>query len=84
MPRSPKQREKVDDERWINLMTVVEKHITADAAAFQELAKQILEVNGDVKSLLASRSFLRGAWFALGVSATVLMGAMTLWLTYFK
>ena len=60
------------------------EHIKADSVAFAELGKAILEINQDVKSLLNSRSFLRGAWFALGISASVVVGAATLIITWFR
>ena len=50
-------------------------HIHADAAAFAAQNAAILEVNKDVKSLLASRSFLRGTWFAI-VTVGTLVGVI--------
>lgn len=57
-------------------------HIQADAVAFAKMGEAILEVNRDVKSLLASRSFLRGTWFAVVTVATligVVAGAVIAW-----
>ncbi len=60
-------------ERLISMTSTMQSHIEADARAFQELGTQIIEVNKDVKSLLASRSFLRGTWFAVGVFGTLVV-----------
>ena len=79
-----KHRKGEYDDRLSDMMTAMHEHIKADSAAFAELGKAILEINQDVKSLLNSRSFLRGAWFALGISASVLVGAATLFLTWFR
>ncbi len=57
-------------ERLIHMTQAMEAHIEADRVAFETLGGQIIEVNKDVKSLLASRSFLRGTWFAVGVFGT--------------
>lgn len=80
---SRKQKGEYDD-RLSDMMTAMHEHIKADSVAFAELGKAILEVNTDVKSLLNSRSFLRGAWFALGISASVVVGAATLIITWFR
>lgn len=58
------------------------EHIAADAVSFAETNNAILEVNKDVKSLLASRSFLRGTWFALvtvGTLIGVVAGLVVAW-----
>lgn len=58
------------------------EHIQADAVAFAAQSHQILEVNKDVKSLLASRSFLRGTWFAIvtvGTLIGVVAGLIVAW-----
>jgi hypothetical protein len=60
-------------ERLIHMTLAMEAHIEADAAAFRTLGAQIIEVNQDVKSLLATRSFLRGTWFAVGVFGTLVV-----------
>jgi hypothetical protein len=62
----------------------MEAHIKADAIAFSALGEQIIEVNKDVKDLLASRSFLRGAWFALAVCATFIVAVVGAFLTWYK
>lgn len=57
-------------------------HISADAAAFAAQNLAILEVNKDVKSLLHSRSFLRGTWFAVvtvGTLIGVVAGLVVAW-----
>lgn len=58
------------------------EHIAADASAFAAQNLAILEVNKDVKSLLASRSFLRGTWFAIvtvGTLIGVVIPILTAW-----
>jgi hypothetical protein len=71
-------------ERLIHMTAAMEAHIRADAIAFQELGSQILEVNKDVKSLLNSRSFLRGTWFAVGVFGTFVAAVTALAVAWFK
>ena len=71
-------------ERLIHMTTVMEAHIKADADAFQALALQAIEVNKDLKSLLASRSFLHGTWFAITVSATFLAAVSGLIIAWFR
>ncbi len=69
-------------ERLIHMTEVMEAHIRADAEAFQVLGGQLLEVNKDVKSLLQTRSFLRGTWFAVVTVATfigVVIPILTAW-----
>jgi hypothetical protein len=69
-------------ERLIEMTAVMQAHIAADAKAFAEQSEAILEVNKDVKSLLASRSFLRGTWFAIvtvGTLIGVLAGLVIAW-----
>jgi len=71
-------------ERLVEMTANMQAHIEADAVAFQALGVQIIEVNKDVKDLLASRSFLRGAWFALAVCATFVVAAVGAFLTWYK
>lgn len=69
-------------ERLIHMTGAMEAHIAADAIAFKALAEQAVQANLDLKSLLESRSFLRGTWFAVGVFGTFLaavVGAILAW-----
>lgn len=69
-------------ERLILMTAAMQAHIEADAHAFQTLGEQIVAVNQDVKSLLASRSFLRGTWFAVvtvGTLIGVIAGLVVAW-----
>ena len=76
------RREYVD--RLVHMTTAMEAHIEADAAAFKELGIQIIEVNKDVKSLLHSRSFLRGTWFAIVIACTFVAAVAGLVVAWFK
>lgn len=69
-------------ERLIHITNAMETHIEADAVAFRTLGAQILEANKDLKSLLATRSFLRGTWFAVlmvGTFLGVVAGLVIAW-----
>lgn len=69
-------------ERLIHMTASMQSHIEADAIAFQALNADVKEVNKDVKSLLASRSFLRGTWFAVvtvGTLIGVVAGLVAAW-----
>lgn len=69
-------------EQLIHITNAMNAHIEADAKAFAEQSAAILEVNRDVKSLLASRSFLRGTWFAIvtvGTLIGVVAGLVVAW-----
>jgi len=80
---------KENSERLIHIaheMAAIAKamgeHIAADAAAFAAQNSAIIEINNDVKSLLASRSFLRGTWFAIvtvGTLIGVIAGLVVAW-----
>jgi hypothetical protein len=72
MARKLDRNAEVYTERLIHMTEAMEAHIEADAVAFRTLGAQIIEVNQDVKSLLATRSFLRGTWFAVGVFGTLI------------
>ena len=52
--------------------TEMKAHIEADARAFRLLGEQLVTLNQDVKSLVQSRSFLRGTWFAIVIGATLI------------
>lgn len=70
------------DDRLASMIDVLQTHIKEDANNFKEMTVQILEVNKDVKSLLNSRSFLRGAWFAVATVGTlvgVIAGIIIAW-----
>lgn len=71
-------------ERLIHMTKAMEAHIEADAVAFQALGGQIIEVNKDVKDLLASRSFLRGTWFALVIGSTFVAAVAGLIIAWYK
>jgi hypothetical protein len=82
--KSTDRKHKENTERLIHMTQAMEAHIEADARAFLELSNQILEVNKDVKSLLSSRSFLRGAWFAIGVLGTLVAAVAGALIAWFK
>ena len=71
-------------ERLIHITVAMEDHIRADAIAFEALGKQLIEVNNDVKSLLASRSFLRGTWFAIVIACTFVAAVAGLIVAWYK
>jgi hypothetical protein len=71
-------------ERLIQMTEAMQAHIEADALAFRELGSQILEVNKDVKSLLHSRSFLRGTWFAVVIACTFVAAVAGLILAWYR
>ena len=69
-------------EQIASIASAMSAHIAADAAAFAAQNTAILEINKDVKSLLASRSFLRGTWFAVvtvGTLIGVIAGLVVAW-----
>jgi len=69
-------------ERLIHMTSIMQAHIEADAVAFRIIGEQIIAVNQDIKSLLASRAFLRGTWFAVGVFGALVsavVGALIMW-----
>ena len=72
------------DERLASLMTSMEAHIKADALAFDTLAKQLIEVNQDVKSIIAARNFAAGVWKALTIAGTVALALATIYFTYLR
>lgn len=68
--------------RLIHMTAAMEAHIAADAVAFRALAEQAVQTNLDLKSLLQSRSFLRGTWFAVvtvGTLIGVVAGLVVAW-----
>lgn len=71
-------------ERLVHMTTAMEAHIEADAVAFKALGEQIIEVNKDVKDLLASRSFLRGTWFAIVIACTFVATVVGLIVAWYK
>ena len=70
------------DERLAAMMASMDAHIKADAQAFEALAKQIIEVNMDVKSIIASRNFAAGVWKALSLLGAGLVAFATLYLMW--
>ncbi len=68
----------------------LEEHDRRDTDRFAELNVKLDTIGGDVKSLLASRSYVRGAWKAIvtisaGVAAAIglapaLIGFLSTWL----
>ena len=71
-------------ERLIGLTTTMQAHVEADAVAFRVLGESIVEINKDVKSLLASRSFLRGTWFAIVIACTFVAAVAGLVVAWYK
>lgn len=66
------------DERLAAMMANMEAHIIADAKAFAFLGDQLIELNRDVKSILASRSFASGVWKAIAIGSGAFVGLGTL------
>lgn len=61
-----------------NVAAELRVHTASDDRRFGELAELVSSVANDVKSLLDSRSFFRGAWWAaVGLASTV--GAILAW-----
>src|SRR6185295_3885662 len=71
-------------EQMASIATAMTAHIQADAASFHLLGDQLIALNNDVKSLLASRSFLRGTWFAVTIAATLLATLAGIAITLYK
>jgi hypothetical protein len=76
------RQHKENSERLIDISNqvavaarVMQDHMAADSIQFAATNASILEVNKDVKSLLSSRSFLRGTWFAI-VTVSTLVGVI--------
>ena len=65
-----------------SIQTQVEDHILADRAAFDAIQATLLEIRGDIKSLLETRSMARGLWRAASVTGGILtaVGAVVAWL----
>lgn len=72
------------DDRIAQMLDWMKSHAEEDTKNFETLASQILEVNNDVKSLLSSRSFLRGAWFAVGVFGTLVAAVVSAVIAWVK
>ena len=62
----------------------LDSHTKHDDERFERLTQLVESVATDTKSLLASRSFVRGAWKAVVVTAATTSGVITLLLTYLK
>lgn len=60
------------------------KHTAQDDERFTRLTDLTESIANDVKSLLSSRSFVRGAWKAIVVTAGVVSTVTTILLTYLK
>lgn len=56
-------------ERFDVLASEVRTHITDDVARFNTLDNALHEISHDVKSLLATRSFNKGVWWAVTIIA---------------
>lgn len=56
-------------ERFDILAGEVRVHIIADNARFNTLDKTLHEIHSDVRSLLATRSFNKGVWWAVCIVA---------------
>lgn len=80
----PKRAKGEYDDRIAQMLDWMKSHAEEDSENFKTLAAQILEVNNDVKSLLSSRSFLRGAWFAVGVFGTLVAAVVSSVIAWFK
>jgi hypothetical protein len=72
------------DERFEHCINILQQHMKEDNENFLKLAAQIIEVNKDVKSLLESRSFVRGAWWALGIMGAAIATILTLIIEWFR
>ena len=71
-------------EAMATIAAEMKAHIEADAHSFRLLGEQLVTLNQDVKSLLQSRSFLRGTWFAIVIAATLVGTIAGLILAWYK
>ena len=60
----------------------MDAHIVADAKAFETLAKELIEINRDVKSLIADKNFVSGAWKAAAIIGGALTTLAGFWFAY--
>jgi hypothetical protein len=72
------------NERLTEIVSNMEAHIKADSIAFDALAKQLIEINHDVKSIIASRAFAAGAWKAVTIVGGILSAILTFVLLWFR
>lgn len=70
------------DERLATMLSNMQSHIEADAVAFKALQEGLIEINKDVKSIIASRNFAAGVWKALTIAAGIVTFLVTIYVMY--
>lgn len=66
------------------LNATLQAHTAEDARRFEEMSGKLDSIGTDVKSLLESRSFSRGAWKAIVTAASAAGAAAGLLITYLR
>jgi len=64
--------------------TALEAHDRLDTERFDALSKTLEEIHKDVKSLLDSRAYARGAWWGIGSMATVVSAVVGFVVAWWK
>lgn len=60
------------------VLVELREHVKQDHERFETQGKKLEEIHTDVRSLLESRSFLRGAWRTITVIAGIVATIVTL------
>lgn len=67
-----------------SLRATLQAHTEEDARRFVEMNGKLDDIATDVKSLLASRSYMRGAWKAIITAASAAGAAAGLLISYLR
>lgn len=60
------------------------EHIADDRVRFESIQTSLADLKSDTTSLLASRSYVRGAWKGIVIVAGVVSSAIALIIAWFK
>jgi hypothetical protein len=72
------------DSKLASLQATVTAHTEEDTRRFNEVAEKLDSIATDVKSLLESRSFQRGAWKMVVYTSTAISTLVGLLIAYVK
>ena len=77
-------RAKKDTIELMAVLTLLQEHVVREEKIFERMSEQIGALAEDVKSLLSSRAFLHGAWFALGIIGAAMLAAVGIVVQYVR
>ena len=66
------------------LVRLLAEHLADDRQRFAEVQASLYRIEGNVESLLYSRSFVRGAWRAVVIVTTGVSALVTLLVTWLR